>query len=290
VSNDATTVQCSVTASTSGDATLAMVARVKPNATSGTDSTANVACFGSTFFPVAAFKNCSTVQAQIAGGTPTPTPTVVAAGAVTLQQAIAQVPASGQNGVPCAALPGTACTASGQVSGQGVVAASMRWTLTATVPAGVPVGTVPFAVFSTTVGQEGFACAPVVAGVTTVSCTGATAGNALQGSSVTVVFGPGVTAVGNVTSATGTAPGLLGAPGPVPPLLPPLPPPPLLPPAAPPALLPPPPAAPVAGLAGAPVGAYPEVPVIPEADSLALLGAGLASLAALGWLRRRRAP
>jgi hypothetical protein len=289
VAADATTIQCTpsfpTTGSGAGVARIGIIAHLNPNAVSGADPMANVAClgssspYGSPYGSAGGYSNCATVQASITGAG------AVATGSLTLQQAMAQVPSSGQTGTSCASGAGGACTVAGQVSGQGIVAASMRWTLTATVPAGVAAGTLPFAVFSTTVGQEGFACAPVGAGVTTVSCTGVTAGNALQGSTVTVVFGPGVSAVGNVTSAIG------GTAGAVPPLLPPLPPAPVPPapplPAAPPALLPPPPVVP--GLARAPVGAYPEVPVIPEADSLPLLGGGLAGLAALAWLRRRRA-
>ena len=70
-----------------------------------------------------------------------------------------------------------------------------------------------------------------------------------------------------------------------PPLLPPPPPPPLafLPPPPPPLLPPPPPAPPSAR------APFPEVPVIPEAESLGLLAAGLAGLGVLvAALRRRR--
>ncbi|HLH26722.1 MAG TPA: hypothetical protein VK066_29715, partial [Chloroflexota bacterium] len=72
------------------------------------------------------------------------------------------------------------------------------------------------------------------------------------------------------------------------PNLPVLPPPPLefIPPPPPP-LLPPPPPAPT-GAAAPARGAFPEVPVIPEADSLGLLAAGLAGLGAVvGWRGRR---
>ncbi|HLH21682.1 MAG TPA: DUF11 domain-containing protein [Chloroflexota bacterium] len=298
VAADATTLDCTPTVS-AGTATIGLVAHLKSDAPAGADTMANVACFGGTSpygtgYGAASYTSCATVQATITGATAPPN------GSLTLQQAIAQTPASGQGGPPCAVLPGTACTASGQTSGSGVVAASMRWTLTATVPAGVAAGTLPFAVFSTTVGQEGFACAPVVAGGTTVSCTGVTAGNALQGSTVTVVFGPGLTAVGNITAAV---PGQVGAPSTVPPLLPPVPPAPVgpaplpaaalplaPPPLAPPALLPPPPARPVGAAPGMAPGAapvYPDVPVIPEADTLVLLAVGLAGLTARAALRRR---
>ena len=64
-------------------------------------------------------------------------------------------------------------------------------------------------------------------------------------------------------------------------LLPPPPLPPLLPPLLPPPLLPPPPQ-PAARVA------FPEVPVIPEADSGVLLGVGVLALAGVAALRRGR--
>ncbi|HEY7062683.1 MAG TPA: hypothetical protein VII06_14480 [Chloroflexota bacterium] len=303
VAADATTIECTPTVDTAGTAAVALVAHLKANAPAGADSQANVACLGGSAgyvspYGSSSFSSCMTVQAQISGAGG------VASGSPTLQQAMSQTPPSGQPGTACAIGPTGACAVAGAVSGQGVVSGSMRWTLTATVPAGVAAGTLPFAVFSTTTGQEGFACAPVTVGAATVSCTGVTAGNALQGSVVTVVFGAGLTATGTV-APTG---GALGAAGALP-LLPPAPPapfpaaplpPPGLPlpppPVAPPALMPPPPfatgAAPAmpTGAAAAPTARYAEVPVVPEADSLLLVAVGLAGLTALGWLRRRRGP
>lgn len=270
VAGDATTIDCVAAVPSSGSVTINVVATLRADAPQGLDAAANVACFGSVAAGPPAlnrFTGCTTVQARIGGPTPTPA-------GPTIQQALAQVPPSGLPGVPCAGAPGAACTVEGSVSGQGVVVASMRWTLTVTVPAGVAPGTAPVAVFTTTAGAEGFACSPVVAGAATVTCTGTTAGNALQGSTVTVVFGTGLTATGRVALGAGGAP-----PVPVAPLLPPHPP----------ALAPPPPLVPIALVPpsrGAP-GGYPEVPVVPEADSVALLGIGLAAVAALVCWRRR---
>jgi hypothetical protein len=169
----------------------------------------------------------------------------------------------------------------------------MAWSLVANVPPGVVAGTIPVAVFTTTVGLEAFACSAVVAGVATVACNGTTTGNALQGSTVTVVFAPGVTSTGIITGAGPVVP----TPTPVrfippvpalPPVLPsalvPPPPPPLLPPPPPPSL-----GQPLMGPMAP--GAFPEVPVIPEADSLPLLLGGLAALGGLVAYRhfRRRA-
>jgi uncharacterized repeat protein (TIGR01451 family) len=66
-----------------------------------------------------------------------------------------------------------------------------------------------------------------------------------------------------------------------------LPPPPLLLPPPPPPLLPPPPGMGMGAMA-APRAAFPEVPVIPEADSVVLLGIGLAAMAVVAGLRSRR--
>jgi hypothetical protein len=102
-----------------------------------------------------------------------------------------------------------------------------------------------------------------------VACTGTTAGNALQGSTVTVVFAAGVTATGIVTGTIAL------------PLLPP-PPPPILPP---PPLIPPPPA-PFAMPAAA--AQAPGVPVVPEADTLPLVVGALAVLGGWWLVRSRR--
>jgi hypothetical protein len=169
---------------------------------------------------------------------------------------------------------GQQCQAAGAVNGTGNVTGSMRWNLTATVPAGVVVGTIPVAVFTTTISppNEGFACAPVVGGVGTVACNGTTVGNALLGSTVTVVFAPGITATGTITGPGGSVNNI--------PLLPPPPPPPLL---LPPPLLPPPP-----GPVMQQMPAMPPVPVIPEADSFLLVAVGIIGIGTLAGLRAYR--
>jgi hypothetical protein len=214
-----------------------------------------------------------------------------------VQQAIAQVRPSGVDRIPCADTIRQTCNVSGAVNGTGVVTGSMSWTLTANVPAATPVGTVPVAVFSTTVGLEGFPCAAVAAGATTVTCTVTMIGNAIIGSNVTVVFAAGLTSVGTVRGPGPAALAALGGPPlpPPPPLLPPPPPPGLLPPPPPPpGLLPP--ADPMGGLALPPSSlamppGYAGIPVVPEADSLVLLAGGLIAVGALAsqrWWRRRR--
>ncbi|HEY7063333.1 MAG TPA: hypothetical protein VII06_17780 [Chloroflexota bacterium] len=213
-----------------------------------------------------------TVVTLVATPTPTPPPANL-----TVQQAIARVALSGQAGAPAAAQPGQRVTVSGAVSGTGTVTASMAWALTATVPAGTATGSVPVAVIATTQGLQGFACAAVPAGAPTVACNGATPGNALQGSIVTVVFPGGLLVTGTVSG-----PGALAALPPLPPLAPPPMPPPLLPPA-PPFLLP---VAPLPGAGLLAPGAAPEVPVIPEAEPLALVIGGLLAVGALARTRR----
>jgi hypothetical protein len=151
------------------------------------------------------------------------------------------------------------------------------------VPAGVAAGVVPVAVLSTTQGLQGFPCAPVAAGAATVVCAGTTAGNALQTSTVTVVFAPGVTSVGVIN---GPGAGAAAAPLPLLPAV--FPPPPPLPLVPPPLLLPPPPLVPVQpGIPGG-ISSFPDVPVIPEADSQILLILGLAAVGLFVGLGRRQ--
>jgi plastocyanin len=191
-------------------------------------------------------------------------------------QLLATLPVTG--GGPCALLVGDACQVAGAVNGSGQVIASMRWALA--VPAGVvPVGAAANVFLPTTAGLESFVCVAAAAGAAT-SCAGTTNGNGLQGGTVSVF-------AGGVQVATGVIAGA-GLPNSAVPLLPP----PLLLPLpqlhVAPLLLPPP-----AGVVAAPglgVGALPAVPVVPEADSGALVGVGLLALGAwLGWRRRRRA-
>jgi plastocyanin len=189
-------------------------------------------------------------------------------------QLLATLPVTG-NG-PCALLVGDACQVVGAVSGSGQVIASMRWTLT--VAAGVvPAGAVANAFVPTTAGLQTFTCAAAVAGVGT-TCAGTTTGNGRQGGTISVFAGGVQVATGTIVGAGAAAAVVL--PPPPPPLLP-LP---LLPPPPPAPLLPPP------GLAPAfDRGVLPSVPIIPEAESAALVGYGLVVLAAglaLGRWRR----
>ena len=130
-----------------------------------------------------------------------------------------------------------------------------------------------------------------------MTCTGTTAGDALLGGIVTVdipivgggfavvtgtIVGPTVGVTAPVQPAA-AIPSALSAnlprliPPPVPQFIPPPPPP----------LLPPPPPAPM-GLQPAGALGPPEVPVIPEADSMFLVVAGLVALGGLVGLRRMR--
>jgi hypothetical protein len=177
----------------------------------------------------------------------------------------------------------------------------------------------------TQVNNATFTCSAVTAGAQTV-CQGRTNGDILQGGEVRVRFvTPGVTVAcvgsavatpANFTDLCGNAfgPGLAGGvPGAVVPIAPPIgaglgvgglpvsvpqvgipavprPPVQFIPPAPAPLL---PPQAPIGALQGqgAMAGApprYPEVPVIPETDSLALVLGGLAAVGAVALYRRRR--
>jgi hypothetical protein len=227
---------------------------------------------------------CLYASGALQGGCSTVTLTV-AAQSITNSQAQSQAQStpgfsSGTAGVPCAALVGQTCTITGADSGSCSVTGSMSCTNTATVPAGAAAGSTPIAVLSTTNGFEFITCTQVLLGTTTVTCNGTTTGNVLQGSTKAVCF-PGVTAC-----VLGTVSG----PGALPPIilpnLPLLPPPPLefIPPPPPP-LLPPPPPAPMGATR---MAGFPEVPVIPEADSLFLLVGGLVALGGLVGYRRLR--
>jgi phospholipase C len=231
------------------------------------------------------------LTATVLAQTPTPTaqpsttPTASPTTANNLTPAQAQTRAQGTAGfqtstagVPCALAIGQTCTVAGAVTGTLTRTGSMSFTLTATVPSGLLAGLTPVAVFSTDQGLQAVTCAPPTAGAggTAFTCTGAIAGNALAGSTAALCFTATTTCLLGTVSGAGTTIVVPNQPLLPPPVQP-------LPPLPPPLLLPPPPlpaVPPVTGPAPAP-----DVPVIPEAESLLLLGLGLA---ALGLLARRR--
>jgi acid phosphatase len=212
---------------------------------------------------------------------------------------------SGTPGVPAASAVGQTITYSGSppnsVSGTWTRTGSGTFAFTATnASAAIVPGSVPTLFLPTTVGNESgvplpgqaTVCTPVGASaVFTTICRGTTVGNALLGAQVTVVF---ATAGGGTALSVGQP---VAVPGPQNPTAaqpppraqvfpPPLLPPPLLVPLPPlaPTFLAPPPAA-----VGGPLAAAeppPSVPVIPEADTLLLLVAGLGAGGV--WLARRR--
>jgi autotransporter-associated beta strand protein len=215
--------------------------------------------------------------------TPTPPPVVVP----TNQNL---PPLSGQPGIACTSQVGGVCTLSGpNAEGTWTRTNSGTFFVAATGPVGTLIGTGPAIFLPTTAGVEGFACSLVTAARQT-TCRGTTVGNVLQGASVTVRFAQ---AGGGTADVLGTisGPGALApaagpaAAAPATTLLVPL-----LPalgpwPGPPPPLLLPPPIAPTAPMMPAP---HPEVPIIPEADGLLLLTAGLAGVGLLVQPWRRR--
>jgi len=229
------------------------------------------------------FTTCSTNTLTVSGGTANFN------NSTAQTQALATpgfVQAAG--GLGCATVVGGSCTETGVVTGSCTVTGSMTCNETTTVPAGAGVGT-PIKVLSTTNGFEFIPCSAVALGTTTVTCVGTTVGNVIQGSTVAVCFagvaacqlgtvtGPGV--VNNLLNNRIFLPNQAFFPPPPLEFIPPPPPP----------LLPPPPPAPTGMMA--PRAAFPEVPVIPEADSLFLVVGGLVALGGLvGYrsLRRRR--
>jgi hypothetical protein len=239
-----------------------------------------------------AIAGTATVQALTATATPRIHPLTLTS--VALTPTSMPPTSSGVAGVPCTGRVGRVCSVTGAVTGTLTRIGSMSFSMMATGPPNAAVGRGPTVFIPTTRAVEIATCAPVGAGAQT-TCAGTTVGDALQNAVVTVRFslatgatvdmagvvtGPGVQA-----TLVAPAPGGAQAAALVPPLLPPLLPPvlPLLPP--PPLLVPPPPligGPPTAAVAG-------ETPLIPEAESLLLVGFGVGLLGALAaWRRARR--
>ncbi|HEY7061153.1 MAG TPA: DUF11 domain-containing protein [Chloroflexota bacterium] len=198
----------------------------------------------------------------------------------------------GQPGFPGQpGLGGLTCQITGAVTGTATITGSASWNLSvAAAPAGAVVGVAPVAFALTTANQvapgEGpFPCTALAAVGGSTTCTFTTAGNPLIGNTVAVCFATAAAPVcvfGTVAPGTGAV--LPPIPGPNLPLLPP---PPLqfIPPPPPPLLPPPPPPTGV----GVARPAFPEVPVVPEADTALLLVGGLALVGlAMGARKLRR--
>jgi hypothetical protein len=228
--------------------------------------------------------------------------TAVFAGATPTGTAIAAI--------ACAIVVNQTCTISPQgVAGnpQGAavkLATGMTFNVTATAPPNA-VASTPTIFITTTRGvEDNFACTPVSGPGQVTTCTGTTLGDILQGGTVSVRFaapgaaGPpaGTVTLTGIALGSGLAGAIVEPPAP--------PPPPGLPPAVAQVAIPAVPRPPVQFIPSAPapllppVGTlpslrgqaplqYPEVPVIPEADTLALVVGGLAALAAVAAFRRR---
>jgi hypothetical protein len=185
------------------------------------------------------------------------------------------------------------CQVTGSVTGTATITGSAVWNLTvAAAPAGAVVGVAPVAFALTTTapvapGEGPFPCTALATVGGSTTCNFTTVGNPLIGQTVAVCFataGAPVCVFGTVSAGANVFPPFPGA------NLPLLPPPPLefIPPPPPPLLPPPPPAPTGVGVARP---AFPEVPVIPEADTMMLLIGGLAILgiaAGARSLRRRK--
>jgi hypothetical protein len=264
-----------------------------------------------------------TATAQAAGTATAVAQTQVAAPATaraaltaTAAAALTQVPATtpiatvilppGTTSGACATTVGGVCQFQDDPNGPGVLEGtatkigSMRFTVTATSPVVPVAGSVPAVFLPTTIGVESFfvACSAVPAAAPfTTTCTGVTVGDVLQGAVITVRF---ANAAGGVTNVTGIAvgPGAGVAAPIVPPAAPPL----AQPAGAPPAAIPANPRPPLQFIPAAPAPLLPprqplqppaaavpfaEIPVIPEADTLALLLGGAALLGAVALGRRR---
>ncbi len=138
--------------------------------------------------------------------TPLPTATLTATPTIGVPPV---PPASGTPGVPCATTVGQTCTVAGAVNGTWTKTGSGTFNFTAQASgAQALVGVIPTIFIPTTVNASGeqFPCSTttLVGGATTTTCTGTTAGDILQGATITVAF-PAVG--GGFVTSTGVATG-----------------------------------------------------------------------------------
>jgi hypothetical protein len=210
--------------------------------------------------------------------------------AATVTPVLATLGFTGTVSNPCGIRIGVTCQVTGAVTGSATITGSATWNLTvAAAPAGALAGVAPVAFALTTVnavnpGEGPFPCTALAAVGGATTCAFGTTGNPLVGTTVAVCFATAaapVCVVGTV-ALSNAAQAAIALPN-----LPILPPPPLefIPPPPPP-LLPPPPPAPTGAMTTR--AAFPEVPVIPEADSLFLVIGGLIALGGLVGYRRLR--
>jgi hypothetical protein len=331
VSSNATVLDCPISGSGpggSGNVTVTMnVTATSTVPNPPTDNAANIACLKPTdastgqcsllvqaSFIQGAVTNTPTVTitpttAATATPTRTVTPTVASTQVIaTVEATITPVPI-----VPCATVIGQQCPVTGTIQGSfGIDNGGMTWTIL--VPAGlVPTGTIATVLIPTTVNPFGevlLGSAPAqacpAAPSTALVCTGVTTGIGLSGGTILVILPSGAVVA---TGVIQPAPPLPGAPPVIFPgaqgiaaiprvSIPAVPAPPVqfIPPAPAPLLPPIGPIPPLQGGQPPPVSrpVYPEVPVIPAADTLPLIFGGLAlvgGFAALrGWRTSRRRP
>jgi hypothetical protein len=211
---------------------------------SGTGPPGDTVALGSSV--LLAFQGASSTQ-------PTGTLQPLAFAATTVNPGLNPPGTTGQANTPCAGAVGQVCTVAGGVAGPWTKRASGSFALTATGPAGTLPLSFPTVFLPTTIGVEAIQCNQLgVAAPFVATCVGNTAGDLLQGATVTVRF---VLAAGGTADITGvvTGPGVAPAPivpapapaarqpviiGPLLPPPPPIPPPPPFPPLPPPAMAP----------------------------------------------------
>jgi hypothetical protein len=262
---------------------------------------ATISCTFTTVGDLLAGANTVVLRFSTPGGAVDLTGTVTAAATTgvspTAATALPVLQAGGFTAVAqnqCATRIGQTCQVTGAITGTATITGSATWNITvAAAPAGALAAVAPVAFVLTTTapvapGEGPFPCAVLAAVGGTTTCNFVSAGNPLNGLTVAVCFATAAAPVCVFGTVTGN--NVINNPI-ILPNLPILPPPPLefIPPPPPP-LLPPPPPAPTGAMAPA-RAAFPDVPVIPEADSLFLVVGGLVALGGLvGYrsLRRRR--
>jgi hypothetical protein len=144
---------------------------------------------------------------------PTGTLQPLAFTATTINPGVNQPPVTGQAGLPCANAVGQICNATGGVTGPWTKRSSGSFAFTAQGPAATLPLSFPTVFIPTTIGVESIQCNQLpVAAPFTATCVGNTAGDALQGATITIRF---ILTAGGTQDVTGTLLGPGAPPAPV---------------------------------------------------------------------------